>query len=102
MNWLMWTDYRAGRRENPAHGKWRWRQQDRIIALETEAFRNRQAQLNVAPTIVSLRRRIEEIRRAELARTRGMFGNLTREQETALESLTQGLVNKIATHPPFH
>jgi glutamyl-tRNA reductase len=73
---------------------------DRIILAETEMFRNRQAQLNVVPTIVSLRRRFEQIRRAELARTRGLFGSLTAEQEKALETLTQGLVNKIL-HSPF-
>jgi len=49
---------------------------------------------------VSLRRRIEQIRQAELARTRCLFGSLTGEQEKALETLTQGLVNKIL-HTPF-
>jgi len=73
---------------------------DRIILAETEMFRERQAQLNVVPTIVSLRRRFEQIRRAELTRTRSLFGSLTREQEKALEILTQGLVNKIL-HSPF-
>ena len=73
---------------------------DRIILAETEMFRERQAQLNVVPTIVSLRRRFEQIRRAELARTRCLFGGLTPEQEKALETLTQGLVNKIL-HSPF-
>ena len=73
---------------------------DRIITAETEMFRDRQAQLNVVPTIVSLRRRFEQIRRAELARTRCLFGGLTPEQEKALEILTQGLVNKIL-HSPF-
>jgi glutamyl-tRNA reductase len=73
---------------------------ERMIGEETEMFRARQAQLNVVPTIVSLRRRLEQIRRAELARTRGMFGSLTPEQEKALEALTQSLVNKIL-HTPF-
>jgi len=73
---------------------------DRIILAETEMFRERQAQLNVVPTIVSLRRRFEQIRRAELARTRSLFGGLTPEQEKALETLTQGLVNKLL-HSPF-
>jgi len=73
---------------------------DCIISMETEMFRERQAQLHVVPTIVSLRRRIEQIRQAELARTRCLFGSLTGEQEKALETLTQGLVNKIL-HTPF-
>jgi glutamyl-tRNA reductase len=71
-----------------------------ILNEELQIFRDRQEQLNVVPTIVSLRRRVEEIRQAELRRTRRMFGELTPEQEKALEALTQGLVNKIL-HTPF-
>ncbi len=73
---------------------------DRILCQEVELFRERQEQLNVVPTIVSLRRRFEEIRQAELKRARHLFGELTPEQERALEALTQGLVNKIL-HTPF-
>ncbi len=73
---------------------------DHILAEEIEQFRERQEALNVVPTIVSLRRRLEEIRRAELARTRRRFGDLSPAQEEALEALTQGLVNKIL-HTPF-
>lgn len=73
---------------------------DRILDEEIALFRERQEQLNVVPTIVSLRRRVEEIRRAEIKRMRRMFGDLTPEQERALEALTQGLVNKIL-HTPF-
>ena len=73
---------------------------DRILTEEIALFRERQEQLNVVPTIVSLRRHIEEIRQAELKRMRRLFGELTPQQEQALESLTQGLVNKIL-HTPF-
>jgi glutamyl-tRNA reductase len=73
---------------------------DRIIAEETDLFRERLDSLQVVPTIVSLRRRLEEIRQSELARTRHLFGELTPEQEEVLEILTQGLVNKIL-HAPF-
>jgi glutamyl-tRNA reductase len=73
---------------------------DQILDEEIELFRERQEQLNVVPTIVSLRRRVEEIRQAEMKRMRRMFGELTPEQERALEALTQGLVNKIL-HTPF-
>ena len=73
---------------------------DRILNEEIELFRSRQEQLNVVPTIVSLKRRVEEIRQAEMKRTRRMFGELTPEQELALEALTQSLVNKIL-HTPF-
>ena len=73
---------------------------DQILDEEIELFRARQEQLNVVPTIVSLRRRVEEIRLAEMKRMRRMLGELTPEQEQALEALTQGLVNKIL-HTPF-
>jgi glutamyl-tRNA reductase len=73
---------------------------DRIVAEELVRLRQRHESLRVGPTIVSLRKRIEEIRRMELARTREQFGDLTPEQEEVLESLTQGLVNKIL-HTPF-
>ncbi len=71
-----------------------------ILDQEIALFRERQEQLNVVPTIVSLRHRVEQIRQAELKRMRHMFGELTPEQERALEALTQGLVNKIL-HTPF-
>ncbi len=71
-----------------------------ILDEEITLFRERQEQLNVVPTIVSLRQRVEEIRQAEMKRTRRLFGELTPEQERALEALTHGLVNKIL-HTPF-
>ena len=73
---------------------------DRIVDEEMAAFRERQEAQRVAPTIVSLRQRVEAIRRSELARTRSLFGDLTPEQEEVLELVTQSLVNKIL-HTPF-
>jgi glutamyl-tRNA reductase len=73
---------------------------DHILDEEMELFRARQEQLNVVPTIVCLKRRVEEIRQAEMKRMRRMFGELTPDQERALEALTHGLVNKIL-HTPF-
>src|SRR5262249_44572328 len=51
-----------------------------------------------APTIVSLQQHVEAIRRAELERARGKLGQLTPEQETAVEALTRAIVNKML-HP---
>jgi len=73
---------------------------NQIVEEEMAAFRERQEAQRVAPTIVSLRQRVEAIRRGELARTRALFGELTPEQEEVLELLTQSLVNKIL-HTPF-
>jgi glutamyl-tRNA reductase len=71
-----------------------------IIEDEMAAFRERMEAQRVVPTIVSLRERVEAIRRSELARTRALFGELTPAQEEVLEMITQSLVNKIL-HTPF-
>ena len=70
-----------------------------ILAAELDQFRQRRASRQVAPAIVSLRRRAEQIRRSELGRMRRLFGEMTLEQEAALEAVTQGLVNKILHTP---
>jgi glutamyl-tRNA reductase len=55
--------------------------------------------LNVAPTIVSLQDHFETIRQAELDRVRGRLGQLSPEQEMAVEALSRGIVNKIMHTP---
>ena len=71
-----------------------------LIAGEVERFHQRQRTVNVAPAIVALQRRAEEIRQAELRRVQGRLGGLTAEQVAAVEALTRGLVNKFL-HPPM-
>ena len=70
-----------------------------IIAEEVERMVSRLKTREVAPTIVSLQEQLENVRLGELARCRGKFGSLTREQEEALDLLTRGIVNKIAHGP---
>jgi glutamyl-tRNA reductase len=71
-----------------------------IIAAEVERFHQRQRTVNIAPAIVALQRRAEEIRQAELQRIHARLGPLTPEQLAAVEALTRGLVNKFL-HPPM-
>ena len=71
-----------------------------LIAAEVERFHQRQRTVNVAPAIVALQRRAEEIRVAELQRIHARLGTLTAEQLAAVEALTRGLVNKFL-HPPM-
>jgi glutamyl-tRNA reductase len=52
----------------------------------------------VAPAIVGLQRRAEEMRIAEIRRVETRLGTLTGEQIAAVEVLTRGLVNKFL-HP---
>jgi len=71
-----------------------------LIAGEVERFHQRQRTVNLAPAIVALQRKAEEIRLGELHRMQARLGTLTPEQIAAVEALTRGLVNKFL-HPPM-
>jgi glutamyl-tRNA reductase len=71
-----------------------------LVAAEVERFHQRQRTVNVAPAIVALQRKAEEIRLAEIQRIHARLGTLTAEQAAAVEALTRGLVNKFL-HPPM-
>jgi len=70
-----------------------------IIEVEVERFQARLQTLQVVPTIVSLQDHFETIRQAELDRVRGRLGQLSPEQEQAVEVLSRGIVNKILHTP---
>ncbi len=70
-----------------------------IINSEVERFQSRLQTLDVVPTIVSLQDHLETIRQAEIDRVRGRLGQLSPEQELAVETLTRGIVNKIMHTP---
>jgi len=55
--------------------------------------------LDVVPTIVSLRDRVEEIRAAELQKTLSRMGDLTSAQRDAITALTTSMMNKILHQP---
>jgi glutamyl-tRNA reductase len=70
-----------------------------LIAAEVERFHMRQRTVNVAPAIVALQRKAEEIRLAEIQRIHSRLGSLTPDQLAAVEALTRGLVNKFLHTP---
>lgn len=70
-----------------------------IIDDEVERFQARLQSLHVVPAIISLQDYVETIRQAELGRLRGRFGELSPDQEQALDALTRGIVNKILHTP---
>lgn len=70
-----------------------------IINGEVEKFHARLQTLDVVPTIVSLQEHLETIRQAEIDRVRGRMGEMTPEQELAVEALTRGIINKIMHTP---
>ncbi len=72
---------------------------EELVTQEVERMMARLKVQEVAPTIVSLQEQLEQIRSGEIERMRRKLGPLTPEQEAALESLTRGIVNKIAHGP---
>lgn len=72
---------------------------EELVAEEVERFELRLQTLNVVPTIVSLQEHLETVRQAEIDRLRGRLGELSPEQEMAVEALTKGIINKIMHTP---
>ncbi len=72
---------------------------EQIVQVEVERFAERLQTLDVVPTIVSLQEHLETIRQAEIDRVRGRLGELTPDQEEAIETLTRRIVSKIMHTP---
>lgn len=73
------------------------------LILESELMQFQQAlrALDIGPQIGKLRQKMQDIARSELSRQRHRLGQLTPEQERAVESLLISTVNKIS-HPVMH
>lgn len=85
-----------------ANQKERQREAERavpIVEREVELFLAWLRGLDVVPTIVSLRNRMEEIREAELRKAMSRLGDLTPAQRETIASLTTAMVNKILHQP---
>jgi glutamyl-tRNA reductase len=72
---------------------------ERIIELEVDRFASRMKSLEVVPTILSLQEYCETIRQAEIDRIRGRLGQITPEQEAAIEAMTRAIINKLLHTP---
>jgi len=72
---------------------------EHIIAAEALKFEGWLRTLEVVPTIVSLRRKAEEIRQTEITRTCGQTRSLSEEHLEAIDVLTQSIVNKLLHDP---
>jgi glutamyl-tRNA reductase len=70
-----------------------------IIEREVGVFLNWLRSLDVVPTIVSLRQRLEEIRGAELQKALGRIGDLTPDQREVITAMSHAMVNKILHQP---
>jgi glutamyl-tRNA reductase len=70
-----------------------------IVEQEVREFLEWRRSLEVVPLLVELRKRADEIRRAEIEKARHRLGPLTPEQEQALEAATTAIVNKLLHAP---
>jgi glutamyl-tRNA reductase len=69
-----------------------------IVQSEVMQFQQTLRLMDVGPSIGAMREKFQEVARAELARQRKRLGPLSKDQETAIESLLMSIVNKIS-HP---
>jgi glutamyl-tRNA reductase len=72
---------------------------EHLVEREVSRFVARLGDVEVIPTIVSLRERLEEIRLAELRKTLSRLPDATPETRAAVEALSSAIVNKILHAP---
>ncbi|RLB07493.1 MAG: glutamyl-tRNA reductase [Deltaproteobacteria bacterium] len=72
---------------------------EEIVATEVTKFCRWYQSLDVVPTIVSLREKLEEIRKKELERTLSSLPRLSEKERKALDALTAAIVKKILHGP---
>jgi glutamyl-tRNA reductase len=75
------------------------RRAESLLEREVVKFAERLQHLEVVPTIVSLREKLEAIRRAELARALGRLPAADEDTRRVMESLSQSIVNKVLHAP---
>ncbi len=72
---------------------------ERIISEEVARMMQRLQQRGAAPLIVSLQQQLEATRLAELERARARLATLTPEQRELVDTITRGILNKVAHGP---
>jgi glutamyl-tRNA reductase len=70
-----------------------------LIEREVAKFLARQGDVEVIPTIVSLRDRLEDIRLGEVRKTLARLPDASPETRAAIEALSSAMVNKILHAP---
>jgi glutamyl-tRNA reductase len=70
---------------------------EEMVLAEAQAFHNKVQTESVVPTVVALRRRLDEICRQELEFFTEERGPFTREQDQALHAITAQVIQKIAS-----
>jgi len=72
---------------------------EQIIDQEIVQFHKWLAGLDVVPTVVALRQKLEEIRRSELEKTYSRAKDLGDKERKAMEAMTSAIINKILHGP---
>jgi glutamyl-tRNA reductase len=72
---------------------------EEIVVAEVAAFRKWLELQQVTPTIVSLRRKFEEIREAEVAKSLSILGTDDAKTRKVIEALASSIVNKVLHAP---
>jgi glutamyl-tRNA reductase len=72
-----------------------------IVESEVMQFQQALRAMDIGPTLGALRQKLQDMAREELKRQRHRLGQLSPEQERAIESLLLSTVNKIS-HPVIH
>ena len=70
-----------------------------LVEREVVKFTARLGDVEVIPTIVSLRERLEEIRRGEVRKTLARLPDATPETRAAIEAMSAAIVNKVLHAP---
>jgi len=68
---------------------------ERMVVDEVGIVRQWLQSLEVTPTIVALRARIDDIKQAELDKTLGRLGSLTAQERELVEAMASSIVNKL-------
>ncbi|HYO82071.1 MAG TPA: glutamyl-tRNA reductase, partial [Bryobacteraceae bacterium] len=71
----------------------------RIVEEEVDRLDAAMRTRSVGPVIVDLQDALERLRKSEIERVRSKLGDLTPQQEQALDQLTRGLMAKVAHGP---
>ncbi len=72
-----------------------------IVESEVMQFQQALRNLDIGPTVGALKDKLRDIAREEFERQRQRLGDITPEQERAIEAMLQSIVNKIS-HPVIH
>jgi glutamyl-tRNA reductase len=74
---------------------------EEIVAAEVAEFRKALCALDLGPTVGALKEKLHAVAQEEFERQRARLGELTPEQERAIERMLAATVNKIS-HPLIH